>query len=91
MSAYKGFTEAQAKAHKKYMAGVATIQLRTTADMRESIKDRAAALGCPSVNAYILGLVEADLAGATTAGGVLLDSSNPGVTRTHFSGSQKDS
>lgn len=90
MSAYKGFTEAQAKAHKKYMEGVATIQLRTTDDMRESIKDRAAALGL-SVNTYILGLVEADLAGATTAGGVLLDASNPGVTRTQFSGFQKDS
>lgn len=90
MSAYNGFTEAQAKAHKKYMEGVATIQLRTTDDMRESIKDRAAALGL-SVNTYILGLVEADLAGATTAGGVLLDASNPGVTRTQFSGAQKDS
>lgn len=90
MSAYKGFTEAQAKAHKKYMEGVATIQLRTTDDMRESIKDRAAALGL-SVNAYVLSLVEADLAGATTAGGVLLDETNPGVTRTQFSGSQKDS
>lgn len=90
MLAYKGFTEAQAKAHKKYMEGVATIQLRTTDDMRESIKDRAAALGL-SVNAYVLSLVEADLAGATTAGGVLLELSNPGVTPTDTSEEEKDS
>lgn len=62
MLAYKGFTEAQAKAHKKYMEGVATIQLRTTAALRDSIKERAAALGL-SVNQYLLRLVADDLAG----------------------------
>lgn len=66
MLAYKGFTEAQAKAHRKYMESRATIQLNTTEDMREVIKDRAAALGL-SVNAYILGLVSADLAAAEHA------------------------
>ena len=60
MSAYKGFTEAQAKAHKKYMEGVATIQLRTTTEQREVIKGRAADLG-KSVNGYIMGLVDDDL------------------------------
>ena len=52
MAAYKGFTEAQAKAHKKYMEAVATIQSRTTADRRELIKAHAEAHG-ESVNAFI--------------------------------------
>ena len=69
MLAYKGFTEAQAKAHRKYMESRATIQLNMTASEREAIKDRAAALGL-SVNAYVLGLVSADLAGSVP-GGVL--------------------
>lgn len=62
MLAYKGFTKAQAKAHRKYMEGVATIQLRTTAAHRDAIKDRAASLGL-SVNQYLLRLVESDLSG----------------------------
>lgn len=53
MNAYKGFTDAQAKAHKKYMEGVATIQVRTNTEQRELIKDHAAACG-ESVNAFIL-------------------------------------
>ena len=52
MAAYKGSTEAQAKAHKKYMEGVATIQVRTTADRREQIKSHAEAHG-ESVNSFI--------------------------------------
>ena len=52
MLAYKGFTEAQAKAHKKYMEGVATIQVRTTAEQREKIKAHAESKG-ESVNAFI--------------------------------------
>ena len=49
---YKGFTEAQAKAHKKYMEGVATIQVRTTEEERERIKTAANRAG-ESVNVYI--------------------------------------
>ena len=67
MSAYKGFTEAQAKAHKKYMESIATIQVRTKDEMRELIKARAADLG-KSVNEYILDLVKADLLQADPAG-----------------------
>ena len=52
MAAYKGFTEAQAKAHKKYMEGVATIQVRLTAERREEIKAHAERKG-ESVNAFI--------------------------------------
>lgn len=52
MAAYKGFTEAQAKAHKKYMEGVATIQVRLTAERREEIKAHAELRG-ESVNAFI--------------------------------------
>jgi len=39
--AYKGFTEAQAKAHKKYIDSKATIQIITTAEHREAIKTHA--------------------------------------------------
>lgn len=53
MVAYKGFTEAQARAHKEYMKGVATIQVRTDAEQRERIKAHAGANG-ESVNAFIL-------------------------------------
>lgn len=52
MAAYKGFTEAQAKAHKKYMEAVSTIQIRTTAERREQIKAHAESRG-ESVNAFI--------------------------------------
>lgn len=46
------------------------IQLVVDKGMRDAIKDRAASLGL-SVNAYIKGLITADLAGVTPAGGVL--------------------
>lgn len=52
MLAYKGFTEAQAKAHKKYMEKVATLQIRTTAERRDQIKAHAETQG-ESVNGFI--------------------------------------
>jgi predicted HicB family RNase H-like nuclease len=52
MAAYKGFTKAQAEAHKRYMEGVATIQVRMTAERREEIKAHAESRG-ESVNAFI--------------------------------------
>ena len=52
MLAYKGFTEAQAKAHKKYMEKVATLQIRTTAERRDQIKAHAESRG-ESVNGFI--------------------------------------
>lgn len=52
MSPYKGFTEAQARAHKKYMKDVATIQVRTTPGRRDEIKAHADMQG-ESVNAFI--------------------------------------
>ena len=45
-------TEAQKRAQKKYMEGVATIQIRTDPETRDRIKERAAADG-QSVNAWI--------------------------------------
>lgn len=45
-------TEAQKKAQKKYMENVATIQIRTTAERRDSIKAHAEANG-QSVNSFI--------------------------------------
>lgn len=53
MAGYKGFTPAQAKAHKRYMEGIATIQVRTTVERREEIKSYAEKHG-ESVNALIL-------------------------------------
>lgn len=45
-------TEAQKKAQRKYMENVATIQIRTTADQRDTIKAHAEARG-ESVNGFI--------------------------------------
>ena len=52
MNAYKGFTEAQAKAHKKYMEDKATIQIRTDSARREAIKNHAASQG-ESMNQFV--------------------------------------
>lgn len=52
MNAYKGFTEAQAKAHRKYMEGVATIQIRMKAEKREEVKHHASDMG-ESLNVFI--------------------------------------
>ena len=51
--AYKGFTEAQAKAHKRYIENRATIQIVTTAENRETIKAHAKKQG-ESVNSFVL-------------------------------------
>ena len=51
--AYKGFTEAQAKAHKRYIENRATIQIVTTEENRETIKAHAKKQG-ESVNAFVL-------------------------------------
>ena len=66
-------SEARKRANKKWNDAnmkdkYDRIQLVVPKGQRDVIKDRAAALGCPSVNAYILGLVEADLAGGTRGG-----------------------
>lgn len=45
-------TEAQKKAQRKYMESVATIQIRTTAEQRDTIKAHAEARG-ESVNGFI--------------------------------------
>lgn len=45
-------TEAQKKAQRKYMESVATIQIRTSIDRRDSIKAHAEAIGT-SVNGFI--------------------------------------
>ena len=51
-STYKGFTEAQARAHKKYMKNFVEIKVRVTPEEREQIKAHAAAKG-ESVNTFI--------------------------------------
>ena len=57
VAAYKGFTKAQAEAHKRYMEGVATIQVRMTAERREAIKAHAEGRG-ESVNAFVNRAIE---------------------------------
>lgn len=60
LTPYKGFTDAQAKAHKRFMGSRATIQLVMKPELRDAIKRRAASLNL-TVNKYILGLVADDL------------------------------
>ena len=49
---YRGFTEAQAKAHKKYIAQFVETKIRTTPERRDSIKAHAESRG-ESLNAFI--------------------------------------
>ena len=51
-SSYRGFTEAQARAHKKYIAQFVEMKVRTTPERREIIQSAATSQG-QSVNAYI--------------------------------------
>ena len=51
-STYKGYTEARARAHKKYMKNFVEIKVRVTPEEREQIKAHAAAKG-ESVNTFI--------------------------------------
>lgn len=51
-SSYRGFTEAQAKAHKRYMQGFVEVKVRMTPENRETIKAHAQATG-ESVNGFI--------------------------------------
>ena len=64
--AYNGISDAQRRAHRKYMQGMATIQLRLTEMHRDRIKARAAELG-ESVNAYVLRLGDEDIDRARSA------------------------
>jgi len=51
-STYRGFTEAQARAHKKYIAQFVETKVRMTPDRRDAIKAHAEARG-ESVNGFI--------------------------------------
>lgn len=51
-SKYRGFTPAQAEAHKRYMENFVEVKVRMTADNRSKIKAHAAEHG-ESVNAFI--------------------------------------
>ena len=54
--AYKGFTEARAKANKKYLESQAEIKLRMQPEQKEEIRVSAEQAG-ESINAYIMGAV----------------------------------
>ncbi len=43
-SKYRGFTEAQAKAHKRYMQNFIEIKVRMTPEKRETVKEHAASM-----------------------------------------------
>ena len=51
-STYRGFTEAQARAHKKYIAQFVETKVRMTSEHRDQIRAHAEARG-ESVNAFI--------------------------------------
>lgn len=51
-STYRGFTEAQARAHRKYIAQFVETKVRMTPERREHIKSHAEARG-ESVNGFI--------------------------------------
>ena len=51
-STYRGFTEAQARAHKKYIAQFVETKVRMTPEQREEIRAHAERRG-ESVNAFI--------------------------------------
>ncbi len=57
-NAYRGFTEAQARAHKKYIAQFVEMKIRVEPERRDAIRAAAAAVG-ESVNAYINGAIDA--------------------------------
>lgn len=51
-STYKGFTEAQARANKKYLGQFVDVKIRVLPDERDTIKSHAQARG-ESVNGFI--------------------------------------
>ena len=51
-SSYRGFTEAQARAHKKYIAQFVETKVRMTPERREKIRAHAEAQG-ESLNGFI--------------------------------------
>lgn len=51
-SQYKGFTPAQARAHKKYMENFVELRARVSPERRDEIQSHASACG-ESVNAFI--------------------------------------
>lgn len=52
-STYRGFTEAQARAHKKYISRFVEVKIRMEPERREIIKAHAAKKDGGSVNAFI--------------------------------------
>lgn len=51
-SSYRGFTEAQARAHRKYISQFVEVKVRMEPEAREALKAHAAARG-ESVNGFI--------------------------------------
>lgn len=51
-SSYRGFTEAQARAHKKYIANFVEVKVRMTAKRREEVRQHAEDHG-ESLNGFI--------------------------------------
>ena len=53
VGSYRGFTEAQARAHKKYISRFVEVKIRMDPDRRDIIKAHAALKDGGSVNAFI--------------------------------------
>lgn len=52
-SSYRGFTEAQARAHRKYISRFVEVKIRLEPERRDLIKAHAAQKDGGSVNAFI--------------------------------------
>lgn len=52
-NSYRGFTEAQARAHKKYISRFVEVKIRMEPERRDIIKSHAALKDGGSVNAFI--------------------------------------
>ncbi len=58
---YRGFTEAQARAHKKYIAQFVEVKVRMTPERRDMVRAHAEARG-ESLNAFINAAIDEKIA-----------------------------
>lgn len=66
--AYRGFTEAQARAHKKYIAQFVETKVRMTEERREAVRCHADSRG-ESLNAFINRAIDETMERDTVKGG----------------------
>lgn len=67
-STYRGFTEAQARAHKKYISRFVEVKVRMDPDRRDIVKAHAESFDGGSVNAFINRAIDETMERDTAAG-----------------------